>query len=180
MSKKIIVIGGVAGGASVAARARRLDESAQITMYEKGPNVSFSNCALPYHLSGMIPDAESIVLMDSEQFKQQYNIDAIVNHEVTAIHAETQTVTVKDVRTGEVTTDSYDDLFLSPGAVPILRDPFTAFRTPMSSQFAMLTTLKPWLLRLKIAKQLMFPSSAAVLSALKRQKIWLKVVTMSI
>ena len=69
MSKKIIVIGGVAGGASVAARARRLDESAQITMYEKGPNVSFSNCALPYHLSGMIPDAESIVLMDSEQFK---------------------------------------------------------------------------------------------------------------
>ena len=87
MSKKIIVIGGVAGGASVAARARRLDESAQITMYEKGPNVSFSNCALPYHLSGMIPDAESIVLMDSEQFKQQYNIDAIVNHEVTAIHA---------------------------------------------------------------------------------------------
>ena len=120
MSKKIIVIGGVAGGASVAARARRLDESAQITMYEKGPNVSFSNCALPYHLSGMIPDAESIVLMDSKQFKQQYNIDAIVNHEVTAIHAETQTVTVKDVRTGEVTTDSYDDLFLSPGAVPIL------------------------------------------------------------
>ena len=67
MSKKIIVIGGVAGGASVAARARRLDESAQITMYEKGPNVSFSNCALPYHLSGMIPDAESIVLMDSER-----------------------------------------------------------------------------------------------------------------
>lgn len=120
MSKKIIVIGGVAGGASVAARARRLDEDAQITMYEKGPNVSFSNCALPYHLSGIIKKADDVILMDPAQFKAQYNIDAIVNHEVTAIQPEAQTVTVKDVRTGETQTDHYDDLFLSPGALPVL------------------------------------------------------------
>ncbi|HJE44146.1 FAD-dependent oxidoreductase [Levilactobacillus namurensis] len=120
MSKKIVVIGGVAGGASVAARARRLDESAQITMFEKGPNVSFSNCVLPYHLSGTIENADDIVLMDPKQFKGQYNIDAVVNHEVTAIDATKQTVTVKDVKTGDTEVVSYDDLFLSPGADPIL------------------------------------------------------------
>lgn len=120
MSKKIVVIGGVAGGASVAARARRLDESAQITIFEKGPNVSFSNCALPYHLSGTIENADSLVLMDPKQFKGQYNIDAIVNHEVTQINAAQQTVTVKDVLTGDVEDVPYDDLFLSPGADPIL------------------------------------------------------------
>ena len=120
MSKKIVVIGGVAGGASVAARARRLDESAQITMFEKGPNVSFSNCVLPYHLSGTIENADDIVLMDPKQFKGQYNIDAVVNHEVTAIDAAKQTVTVKDVKTGDTEVVPYDDLFLSPGADPIL------------------------------------------------------------
>ena len=120
MSKKIIVVGGVAGGASVAARARRLDESAKIIMYEKGPNVSFSNCALPYHLSGMIPNADDIVLMDPVQFKRQYNIDAIVNHEVISIDAVNRAVTIKNMQTGETAIDHYDDLFLSPGAVPIL------------------------------------------------------------
>lgn len=120
MTKKIVVIGGVAGGASVAARARRLDESAQITVFEKGPNVSFSNCVLPYHLSGTIPDANDIVLMTPPQFKKQYNIDAIVNHEVIRINAVAQTVTVKDVLTGETEDVPYDDLFLSPGADPIL------------------------------------------------------------
>lgn len=120
MTKKIVVIGGVAGGASVAARARRLDESAQITVFEKGPNVSFSNCVLPYHLSGTIPDANDIVLMTPPQFKKQYNIDAIMNHEVIRINAVAQTVTVKDVLTGETEDVPYDDLFLSPGADPIL------------------------------------------------------------
>ncbi|EPC52405.1 NADH oxidase, partial [Lacticaseibacillus paracasei subsp. paracasei Lpp123] len=108
MSKKIIVVGGVAGGASVAARARRLDESAKIIMYEKGPNVSFSNCALPYHLSGMIPNADDIVLMDPVQFKRQYNIDAIVNHEVISIDAVNRAVTIKNMQTGETAIDHYD------------------------------------------------------------------------
>lgn len=120
MSKKIVVIGGVAGGASVAARARRLDESAKIVMFEKGPNVSFSNCALPYHLSGTIKDANDIVLMDPDQFKSQYNIDAVVNHEVVGINSSAQTVEVRNVLTDDVTEESYDELFLSPGAIPIL------------------------------------------------------------
>ncbi|KRM44523.1 pyridine nucleotide-disulfide oxidoreductase [Lentilactobacillus parafarraginis] len=120
MSKKIVVIGGVAGGASVAARARRLDEDAKVVMFEKGPNVSFSNCALPYHLSGTIADAEDIVLMDPKQFKAQYNIDAIVNHEVVGINPIAKTVEVRNVLTDDVTAEDYDELFLSPGATPIL------------------------------------------------------------
>jgi len=75
-NKKIVVVGGVGGGASAAARARRLDEFADITMFEKGPDVSFSNCSLPYHLSGLIPDADSIILKTPEQFQKQYNIKA--------------------------------------------------------------------------------------------------------
>jgi NADPH-dependent 2,4-dienoyl-CoA reductase/sulfur reductase-like enzyme/rhodanese-related sulfurtransferase len=120
MSKKIIVVGGVAGGASVAARARRLDEHAEIVMYEKGPNVSFSNCALPYHLSGTIANAEDIVLMDPRQFKNQYNINAIVNHEVIGIDSNRRQIQVKNVITNEISEESYDELVLSPGANPIL------------------------------------------------------------
>lgn len=118
MSKRIVIVGGNAGGASVAARARRLDETAQITMYEQGPHISFSNCVLPYHLSGTIPNAEKIVLMHPHQLKQQYNIDALVNHQVTAIDAEHQTVTVTNRRTLQTTTQPYDELFLAPGATP--------------------------------------------------------------
>lgn len=120
MSKKVLVVGGVAGGASVAARVRRLDESAEVTMFEKGPNVSFSNCSLPYHLSGTIEDADDIVLMTPQQFKMQYNIDAEVNTEVIDADYKDQTVTIKDTITGETSTRDYDELVLSPGAVPIL------------------------------------------------------------
>jgi len=73
MSKKVLIVGGVAGGASAAARVRRLDESAQIIMFEKGPHVSFSNCSLPYHLSGIVPEADWLVLVDPETFKAKYN-----------------------------------------------------------------------------------------------------------
>lgn len=119
MSKKIVVVGGVAGGASAAARCRRLDESAEITIYEKGPDVSFSNCSLPYYLSGVIDDADDIVLMSPWELKHQYNIDAIVNHEVTEIDPKKQTVKVKNLLDGSIEEVDYDELFLSPGAVPI-------------------------------------------------------------
>lgn len=119
-NKKIVVVGGVAGGASSAARARRLDEFAEITMFEKGPNVSFSNCSLPYHLSGVIPDADSIVLMTPEQFKNQYNIDAEVNSEVTDVDTDKKEVEVKNTQTGELKKVPYDELILSPGANPIM------------------------------------------------------------
>lgn len=119
-NKKIVIVGGVGGGASAAARARRLDESAQITMYEKGPDVSFSNCSLPYHLSGLIPDADDIILKTPVQFKNQYNIDAEVNSEVINVDPVAKLVTIKDTLSGKLRKANYDELILSPGAQPIM------------------------------------------------------------
>lgn len=120
MGKKILIIGGVAGGASSAARLRRNSEEDNIIMFEKGPHVSFSNCSLPYHLSGVIKEAQDLVLMSPELFLKQYNIDARVNSEVISIDRKNKTVTVKRMDTGENYTEKYDKLILSPGAAPIL------------------------------------------------------------
>lgn len=119
MGKKVCIVGGVAGGASVAARVRRLDESAEIIMFERGPHVSFSNCALPYHLSGQIENSEDLVLMDPTVFHEQYRIEARVHSEVIAIDKEKQTLTIKNSETGETYSETYDKLVLSPGANPI-------------------------------------------------------------
>lgn len=119
MGKKIVIIGGVAGGASVAARVRRLDERAEIIMFEKGPHVSFSNCSLPYHLSGIVEDSEQLVLMNPNIFKQRYNIEARVNQEVIKINRDRKTITVKDLMTNKTYEAAYDKLVLSPGAKPI-------------------------------------------------------------
>ncbi|MGE4213697.1 MAG: FAD-dependent oxidoreductase [Anaerotignaceae bacterium] len=120
MGKKILIIGGVAGGASSAARLRRNSEEDNIIMFEKGPHVSFSNCSLPYHLSGVIKEAEDLVLMSPELFLKQYNIDARVNSEVISIDRKNKCVTVKRTDSGENYTEKYDKLILSPGASPIL------------------------------------------------------------
>lgn len=120
MSKRVLVVGGVAGGASTAARVRRLDEFAEIIMFEKGPFVSFSNCALPFHLSGIVEEADNLVLMTPEVFHKQYNITAKVNHEVIEIKPDKKQVIVKNTVTGELTEETYDELMLSPGANPIL------------------------------------------------------------
>ncbi|WP_125768090.1 FAD-dependent oxidoreductase [Lapidilactobacillus wuchangensis] len=119
MSKKIVIVGGVAGGASAAARARRLDETAKITMFERGPHVSFSNCSLPYYLGGLIDDADDLVMMSPEQFEKQYNIDAQVNSEVVAVDPAAKIVSVKQTQTGEMKQVNYDELVLSPGAKPV-------------------------------------------------------------
>ena len=116
---KLVVVGGVAGGASAAARVRRLDEKAEIVMFEKGRHVSFSNCCLPYHLSGTIADSEDLVLMTPEKFRSQYNIDARTDSEVTGIDRDRKCVTVKNLLTGETYEESFDKLVLSPGANPI-------------------------------------------------------------
>ena len=118
--KKILIIGGVAGGASAAARLRRHSEEDQIIMFEKGPHVSFSNCCLPYHLSGVIETADELVLMSPEKFAAQYKIDARVNSEVINIDRDKKEVTVKNVVTGEEYTENYDKLILSMGAKPIV------------------------------------------------------------
>ncbi len=118
--KKILIIGGVAGGASAAARLRRHSEEDRIIMFEKGPHVSFSNCCLPYHLSGIIPTADELVLMQPEKFLKQYRIEARVNNEVININRDKKELTVKNVVTGEEYTESYDKLILSMGAKPIV------------------------------------------------------------
>ncbi len=117
---KYLVVGGVAGGASAAARLRRLSEEDQIIMFEKGPHVSFSNCCLPYYLSGTVKKAEDLVLMTPEKFIGQYNIDARVNNEVIAIDKEKKEVRVKDLLSDKIYTENYDKLILSPGAQPLL------------------------------------------------------------
>lgn len=120
MGKKIVIVGGVAGGATAAARLRRLDEFAEIIMFEKGPHVSFSNCSLPYYLSGTVDRKEKLVLTSPETFKKRYKIDARVNQEVIHINRAEKTVTVQNLLTGETYDESYDKLILAPGAKPIV------------------------------------------------------------
>ncbi|MFY9903092.1 MAG: FAD-dependent oxidoreductase [Trichococcus sp.] len=120
MNKKILIVGGVAGGASVAARVRRIDGDADVIMFDKGPHVSFSNCALPYHLSGIVENSQDLVLMSPEKFKKQYNIEARVNSEVVRIDRDSKKITVRDLTNGEDYEEAYDKLVLSPGASPIL------------------------------------------------------------
>lgn len=120
MKKKVLVVGGVAGGASFAARVRRLDEHAEVIMFERGPNVSFSNCALPFHLSGIVEDADDLVLMTPEVFLKQYNIIARVNQEVVSIDRKNKTVEIINHLTKESYQESYDVLMLSPGASPVM------------------------------------------------------------
>jgi len=120
MKKKILIVGGVAGGASAAARLRRLSEEDEIIMFEKGPHASFSNCSLPYHLSGIIEDADKLVLMSPEKFKVQYNIDVRVNSEVISIDRKNKEVQVRNYMKNEIYIEKYDKLILSPGAKPIV------------------------------------------------------------
>jgi len=120
MSRKILIVGGVAGGASAAARLRRLSEEDQIIMFERGPHVSFSNCSIPYFLSGMIDSAEDLVLMNPGKFLKQYNIEARVNQEVIGIDRKNKLISVQNKTTNTMYTESYDKLILSPGAKPIM------------------------------------------------------------
>lgn len=117
---KLVVVGGVAGGASAAARVRRLDAYAEVVMFERGEHVSFSNCCLPYHLSGTVASSDALVLMSPEKFKKQHNIDAKTNSEVIDIKRDEKKVVVKNLVSGEVYEESYDKLVLAPGANPIM------------------------------------------------------------
>lgn len=122
MSKKFLIVGGVAGGASTAARLRRLDEKAEIIIFEKGPNVSFSNCSLPFHLSGIVENSDKLILMTPQGFQTKYNIEARVQQEVVRINREQKTITIKDLKTNRDYEENYDTLILSPGASPIVPD----------------------------------------------------------
>lgn len=116
---KTIIIGGVAGGASAAARLRRLDESAEIIILERGDYVSFANCGLPYYIGGVIPDKKYLTLQTPETFKARFNIDVRTGNEAININHYNRTVTIKKLKTGEIYNETYDNLILSPGAEPI-------------------------------------------------------------
>jgi NADPH-dependent 2,4-dienoyl-CoA reductase/sulfur reductase-like enzyme/rhodanese-related sulfurtransferase len=115
---KVIIVGGVAGGMSAATRLRRLDESADITVYESGPDVSFANCGLPYFIGGVIGKRDSLLLQTPASFDARFNLDVRVNSRVTSINRAGKTVTVHNSAIGETYTDTYDSLILSPGASP--------------------------------------------------------------
>ncbi|BCN26148.1 FAD-dependent oxidoreductase [Vibrio alfacsensis] len=117
---KIVIIGGVAGGASAAARARRLSEDAQIIMFERGPFVSFANCGLPYHIGGDIQERSKLLLQTPESFLARFNVDVRVMNEVVSINRQDKTVTVKNLIDGSEYQESYDFLLLSPGAGPVV------------------------------------------------------------
>ena len=126
---KVIIVGGVAGGASCAARLRRLDEKAEILMVERGPYVSYANCGLPYHISGVIPRESSLLVANEKLFRVQFAIDARTNCEAISISPKKKTVDLRNVTTGEVTTEKYDKLVLSPGASSI-RPPLPGIDLP--------------------------------------------------
>lgn len=118
MSTKVVIVGGVAGGATAAARIRRLDEEAEIIVFERSGYVSYANCGLPYYIGDVITDQEELTLATPESFLSRFRIDMKVNHEVTSINTGRKTVSVKNLNTGEEFEESYDKLLLSPGAKP--------------------------------------------------------------
>ena len=126
---KVVIIGGVAGGATAAARIRRLDEQAEIVVLERSGFVSYANCGLPYYIGGVIQDQEELTLQTPESFWDRFHIDVRVGHEVTAIDPTAKTVTGKNLATGETFAESYDKLLLSPGAKP-LKPPLPGLDSP--------------------------------------------------
>src|SRR5450759_195482 len=128
---RVIIVGGNAGGASAAARLRRLDEKAEIVVYEKGDYISFANCGLPYHIGNVITDRSQLLVQTPASMKERFNIDFLTGHEVTSIDRQAHTVTVKELATGTETTDRYDKLVLSPGGSP-LRQPIPVSYTHLT------------------------------------------------
>ena len=126
---KVVIVGGVAGGASCAARLRRLDEHVEILMVERGPYVSYANCGLPYHVSGVIPKESSLLVANEQTFRAVFGIDVRTNCEAIAVSPKKKTVVLRNVKTGEVTTEPYDRLVLSPGA-PSVRPPLPGIDLP--------------------------------------------------
>ncbi len=115
---KVVIVGGVAGGASAAARIRRLDEQAEIVVFERSGYISYANCGLPYYIGDIITDPEELTLQTPESFFSRFRVAMKVRHEVTAIHPDRKSVSVKNLETGEIFEENYDKLILSPGAKP--------------------------------------------------------------
>ena len=112
---KVLIVGGVAGGATAAARIRRLDENAEITVFERSGYISYANCGLPYYIGEIITDPEDLTLQTPESFFTRFRINMKVHHEVIEIHPDQKTISVKNLETGEEFKETYDKLILSPG-----------------------------------------------------------------
>ncbi len=117
---KVVIIGGVAGGASTAARLRRVDEHAEIIMLERSPYISFANCGLPYHIGGVIPERDQLLVVTPQTMKEMLNVEARTGSEVTSINRAEKVVNIREVATGREYTETYDKLVLAPGATPIV------------------------------------------------------------
>jgi len=126
---KLLIVGGVAGGASAAARARRLSEQAQIVMFERGPDVSFANCGLPYYLSGTIAERSKLLVASAERLRERFNLDVRTRSSVESIDRANKTVRVRDLANGHEYDETYDKLILAPGAAP-LRPPIPGIDLP--------------------------------------------------
>lgn len=124
MTQKVVIIGGVAGGASCAARLRRLDEEMEIVLLERGDNISYANCGLPYRTGGVIQSREALLLLTPEMMKQRFNIDVRIHNEVTAIDRAAKTLTIRHTDTNGTSTESYDTLVIATGSSPV-RPPIT-------------------------------------------------------
>jgi NADPH-dependent 2,4-dienoyl-CoA reductase/sulfur reductase-like enzyme/rhodanese-related sulfurtransferase len=118
-ARRVLIVGGVAGGASCAARLRRLDESASILLFDRGPYVSFANCGLPYYVGNVIADERALLVASSRTFRERFNVEVHTESEVTSIDRSARTVAVRDVRSGATRTEAYDVLVLAPGAAPV-------------------------------------------------------------
>lgn len=129
MSKKVVIIGGVAGGASAAARLRRNDETIEIVIFEKGEYISFANCGLPYYIGETISKRDALLLQTPEAMKSRFNIDVKIKSEVISINRAEKTVLVKNLITNAEYTESYDTLILSPGSKP-LKPPIQGIESP--------------------------------------------------
>lgn len=128
-TKRILIVGGVAGGASCAARLRRLDEHAEIIIFERGPYVSFANCGLPYHIGGVIEQESSLLVADAKLFHDRFAVEVRTRSEVVGVNAVARTIEVREVETGRTYTEGYDALVLAPGAAP-LRPPLPGIDLP--------------------------------------------------
>ena len=118
--RKYVIVGGVAGGMSAATRLRRLDNAAQIIVLEKSGFVSYANCGLPYYIGGVIKNENEILLQTPKSLHNRFNLDVRIHNEVTSIDAESKSVTVSDLESGQSYSLNYDKLILSPGAVPVV------------------------------------------------------------
>ena len=117
--RRVVIVGGVAGGASCAARLRRLDESVEIVVFDRGPYVAFANCGLPYYVGNVIADERALLVASPQLFRERFNVEIHTDSDVLDIDRSLRTITVRDLRTGQNRTERYDALVLSPGAAPI-------------------------------------------------------------